>query len=200
LLQSSGGAAETDLRLAILNVPGIQDVVFERQAGTYTAFIYGISPAVPPSLLQMVQAQINATTAWPLTGTAVSPDLIGISFATTLTFVAGATPSEQQTAIANATTAAQNYINNLATGQEFVNQSAGRADAQHQVPPRRVHIKLRAPGREASQKLSWITSGALRAVAVPIRFSFLLGASSMMRDSARHLSPPRRTNTKVVDV
>ena len=120
MLQSSGGAAETDLRLAILNVPGIQDVVFERQAGTYTAFIYGISPAVPPSLLQMVQAQINATTAWPLTGTAVSPDLIGISFATTLTFVAGATPAEQQTAIANATTAAQNYINNLATGQEFV--------------------------------------------------------------------------------
>jgi hypothetical protein len=51
----------------------------------------------------MVQAQINATTAWPLTGTAVSPDLIGISFSTTVTFVTGATPAEQQTAIANAT-------------------------------------------------------------------------------------------------
>jgi uncharacterized phage protein gp47/JayE len=88
-LQSTGGAAEADLRLAILNVPGIQDVVFERQAGTYTAYVYGISPAVPPSLLQMVQAQIDATTAWPLTGTAVSPDLIGISFSTRVTFVAG---------------------------------------------------------------------------------------------------------------
>ena len=98
----TGGAAEADLRLAILNVPGIQDIVFERQAGTYTCFVYGISPAVPPSLLQMVQAQINATTAWPLTGTAVSPDLIGISLATTITFVNGATPAEQQTAIANA--------------------------------------------------------------------------------------------------
>src|ERR1700747_2489502 len=97
-LQSTGGAAEADLRLAILNVPGIQDVVFERQAGTYTAYVYGISPAVPPSLLQMVQAQIDATTAWPLTGTAVSPDLIGISFSTTVTFVAGATTAEQQTA------------------------------------------------------------------------------------------------------
>src|SRR6201984_3458004 len=97
-LQSTGGAAEADLRLAIHNVPGIQDVVFEREAGTYTCFVYGISPAVPPSLLQMVQAQINATTAWPLTGTAVSPDLIGISFSTTVTFVAGATTAEQQTA------------------------------------------------------------------------------------------------------
>jgi uncharacterized phage protein gp47/JayE len=101
-LQSTGGAAEADLRLAILNVPGIQDVVFERQAGTYTAFVYGISPAVPPSLLQMVQAQIDATTAWPLTGTAISPDLIGISFSTTVTLVAGATSAEQQTALANA--------------------------------------------------------------------------------------------------
>jgi hypothetical protein len=101
-LRSTGGAAEADLRLAILNVPGIQDVQFAREAGTYTACIYGISPAVPPSLLQMVQAQIDATTAWPLTGTAINPDLIGISFSTTVTFVAGATSAEQQTALANA--------------------------------------------------------------------------------------------------
>ncbi len=59
-------------------------------------------PAVPPSLLQMVQAQIDATTAWPLTGTAVNPDLIGISFSTTVTFVAGATAAEQQAALAKA--------------------------------------------------------------------------------------------------
>ena len=69
----------------------------------------------------MVQAQIDATTAWPLTGTAVSPDLIGISFSTTVTFVAGATPAEQQAAIANG--------------------------ASDQVPPRRVHINFHARGR-----------------------------------------------------
>ena len=101
-LQSTGGAAEADLRLAILNVPGIQDVQFEPEAGTYTCYVYGISAAVPPSLLQMVQAQINATTAWPLTGTAINPDLIGISFSTTVTFVAGATAAEQQAALAKA--------------------------------------------------------------------------------------------------
>lgn len=126
-LQSTGGAAEADLRLAILQVPGIQDVVFSRQAGTYLAYIYAISPAVPPSLLQMVQSQINDTTAWPLTGTAVSPDLIGISLATPVTFASNINSSEQQTAIDAATAAAQNYIDNLATGQEFVINAAADA-------------------------------------------------------------------------
>jgi hypothetical protein len=46
--------------------------------------------------------------------------LVGISFSTTLTFVSSANSSDQQNAIANAMSAAQNYINNLAMGQEFV--------------------------------------------------------------------------------
>ena len=53
-------------------------------------------------------------------GTAVSPSLIGISFATTLSFVSTASALDQQSALANAQTAAQNYINNLAKGQQFV--------------------------------------------------------------------------------
>ncbi len=83
-LHSQGGAEEPALRLAILQVPGVQDVDFERQAGTFTAYVYGISPVVPPSLLQLVQAQIDDRVAYPLTGLAVAPDLIGISLATTI--------------------------------------------------------------------------------------------------------------------
>lgn len=119
-LSSKNGAAEADLRLAILNVPGLQDVVFERQAGTYICYVYAVSPTVPTSTLQMVQAQMNTATAWPIVGTAVQPDLIGISLSTTVTFVAGATASQQQAAIANAQAAAENYINNLAIGQTLV--------------------------------------------------------------------------------
>ena len=129
-LQSTGGAAETDLRLAILNVPGIQDVVFEREAGTYTCYVYGISPAVPPSLLQLVQAQINATTAWPLTGTAVSPDLIGISFSTTVTFVAGATSAEQQAAIAAAVSARARITTRSLPGARIQLSARGRRPHQ----------------------------------------------------------------------
>lgn len=119
-LQSKGGAAEADLRLAILTVPGIQDVVFARQAGTYIAYIYGVSQVASPALLQACQTQLNNVTAFPLVGTAVAPDLVGISLSTTLTFIAGATSAEQQNAIAAASSAAANYINNLATGATFV--------------------------------------------------------------------------------
>jgi Baseplate J-like protein len=86
-LQSRGGAAEVDLRLSVLNVPGIQDVAFQRQASSYTAYVYGISPVVPPSLLSLVQAALDERTAYPLVGTAVAPDLVGISLSTTATFV-----------------------------------------------------------------------------------------------------------------
>lgn len=119
-LQSKGGAAEADLRLAILIVPGIQDVVFQRQSGTYLAYIYGVSQVSSPSLLQACQTQLNNTTAFPLIGTAISPDLVGISLATTLTFLAGATAAEQQTAVAAATAAASDYINNLGIGVTLV--------------------------------------------------------------------------------
>ena len=47
-LQSSGGAAEADLRFALLTLPGIQDLDFVRQAGTFLCYVYGISPVVPP--------------------------------------------------------------------------------------------------------------------------------------------------------
>lgn len=124
-LQSKGGAAEGDLRLAILTVPGIQDVVFLRQAGTYTAYIYAVSQVASPGLLQACQTQLNNVTAFPLVGLAVAPDLVGISFATTLTFVAGSTPSQQQSAISSATSAASTYINNLTlTGTLVINEIA----------------------------------------------------------------------------
>lgn len=71
-LQSKGGSAEGDLRLAILQIPGVQDIDFERQAGTYNAYVYGVAPTVPASLLQLVQEQIDQRTAYPLVGLAIA--------------------------------------------------------------------------------------------------------------------------------
>ncbi len=48
-LSSQTGCSEADLRAALLKVPGIQDVVFERLSGTYNVYVYGISPDIPPS-------------------------------------------------------------------------------------------------------------------------------------------------------
>lgn len=119
-LQSTGGNGEVDLRSAILQIPGIQDIVFNPLAGTYQVYVYGIAPQVPPSLLALVQTAINENTAYPLTGLAIVPDLVGISLATTLTLQAGLGSADQTAVISNAQTAAANYINNLTVGQEFI--------------------------------------------------------------------------------
>lgn len=119
-LQSTGGNGQVDLRTAILQIPGIQDIVFNPLAGTFEVFVYGISPVVAPSLLQLVQTTIDQSTAYPLNGLAVVPDLVGISLSTTLTLQPGLSSVDQTTVINNAQTAAANYINNLTVGQEFV--------------------------------------------------------------------------------
>lgn len=119
-LQSPTGNTEGNIRLAVLQVPGIQDLDFEWQAGTFTTYVYGVSPVVSQNLLSMTQAAMDGATAFPLTGTAVAPDLIGISYATSITLAKGSTQTNQQNAIANAVNAGTTYINNLAMGQEFV--------------------------------------------------------------------------------
>ena len=119
-LQSKGGASQSDIQLALLEVPGVQDVSFAAQAGTFLVYIYGVTQVAAPSLLQACQTQINNIAAYPLVGTAVAPDLVGISLATTITFVSGATPAQQQNAVSAAVTAASNYINNLARNATLV--------------------------------------------------------------------------------
>ena len=44
---------------------------------------------VAPSLLQLANDRINQRAAFPITGTALSPDLVGISLATTVSLTRG---------------------------------------------------------------------------------------------------------------
>ena len=83
-LSSQTGCSEPDIRSELLKIPGIQDVVFERLSGTYNVYVYGISPDLPQSLIDMVQSVVDRLTAYPLTGTALAPDRVGISLATTV--------------------------------------------------------------------------------------------------------------------
>ena len=119
-IQGQGGANEAALRLLLLQIPGIQDVVFETLAGTFLVYVYGVSPSVPASLLQTVQSTLDDNVAYPMLGQALTPDLVGISLTTTVQFVTGVSPVDQATDLATATTAASNYISNLAIGQELV--------------------------------------------------------------------------------
>jgi hypothetical protein len=114
------GANQAALTFQILQVPGIQNVVFVPLAGTYQVYVYAITTNTSDSLLQNVQQVLDTYSAYPLIGTAIAPDLVGISLDTTVTFVVGASLDDQNTALANATSAAESYIDNLKIGQEFV--------------------------------------------------------------------------------
>lgn len=126
-ITSRAGANQAALQFAILQVPGVQNVVFVPEAGTFTVYVYGIAPQVPPSLLQLVQTAISNTAAFPLTGLAVAPNLVGISLQTTVTFVAGVSSANQASILQNAIAAAQNYINNLPIGATMVINSLAAA-------------------------------------------------------------------------
>lgn len=93
-------------------------MVFTSQAGSFYVYLYAVSPVVPPSLLQL--ANVTLTPAFPIQGIALSPDLVGISLSTTLSFTAGVSPADQPGIIATATSAAANYINNLPIGQPLI--------------------------------------------------------------------------------
>ena len=119
-LISQSSSNESALRFALLQVPGIQDVVFDPRAGTFTCYVYGITPVASASLLSTVQDAIDQNVAFPLTGVAVSPDLVGITLATTITMVAGSSQTDGNTAAGQAIAAAQVYINNLGTGNPLI--------------------------------------------------------------------------------
>ena len=55
-----------------------------------------------------------------LTGTALNPDLVGISLETTISTIAGASQTDKDTAVAQAIAAAADYVNNLAIGAPLV--------------------------------------------------------------------------------
>ena len=82
---------------------------------------------VPPSLLSLADQRINDRAAFPITGTALSPDLVGISLATTVILAAGVSSAEADIVTATAANAAETYINNLGIGSPLViNEVADR--------------------------------------------------------------------------
>jgi hypothetical protein len=119
-LIGQSGSNESALRFALLQLPGIQDVVFDRKAGTFSCYIYAVTPVAAASLLSMAQETLDQTVAFPLTGLALNPDLVGVTVATTLTLVAGSSQTDRDTAASQTAAAAQDYINNLRVGQPLI--------------------------------------------------------------------------------
>ena len=133
-IQSQNGANEAALRFELLQIPGIQDIVFNRYAGTFDCYVYSVAPQTASSLLDLVQQTLNDKVAFPLTGNALAPDLVGFSLSTTLSLSSGLSATDQDVIVGAAVAAAQDYIDNLRIGETLViNEIADRirnADAR----------------------------------------------------------------------
>jgi hypothetical protein len=94
--------------------------VFDRRAGTFQCYVYAITTVASASVLRMVQDTIDQTVAFPLTGTAVNPDIVGITLATSISVTSGSTQTVRDTAAGQAVTAVQSYLNNLPVGSNLI--------------------------------------------------------------------------------
>jgi uncharacterized phage protein gp47/JayE len=150
-LASQSGANEAAIRFEILQVPGIQDIVFEAHAGTFDVYVYGIATQISANLLDAVQQKISTKVAFPLTGNALSPDLVGVSLSTTVSLGSSVSVTDQSIILANAANAAQDYINNLGIGNPLViNQIATvMRNADSRI------IDIGQPNRQILQILIW---------------------------------------------
>jgi hypothetical protein len=114
------------LRFQLLQLPGIQDVVFETSAGSFSVYLYAISPVVPVSLVQLANTLLSTAVAFPIQASVLSPDLVGISLSTTLSFTPGTTPADQAVVLASATAAAADYITTWPSGHRSSSTNSAR--------------------------------------------------------------------------
>jgi hypothetical protein len=150
-LISPNGVNEIALRFELLQVPGLRDVVFDRRAGMFYCYVYAITPVASASVLSLVQDRIEEKAVFPITGTALNPDLVGVTLATTLTITAGASQTDREVAAAQARQAAEDYVNNLKVGEQLViNEIADRMrDASERI------LDVGAPNRQIEEIYIW---------------------------------------------
>jgi uncharacterized phage protein gp47/JayE len=119
-LSTQSSVNEAALRFQLLQLPGIQDVVFVPHAGYFYVYLYGITPTVSSQIVTQAQNTLSEYVTYPIVGTCLVPDLVGISLATNIRLTPGTLPAEKDVVAGIARSAAENYINNLGIGEELV--------------------------------------------------------------------------------
>lgn len=150
-IRSQNGANEAALRFELLRLPGIQDVVFEAEAGKYNVYVYSISPVVSTSVLSSVQEVLNQKSAFPIYGVALAPDLVGVSLVTTIRLSTSISVADQNILVSQAQNAVERYVNNLQINEPLVlNEIADRIrNADSRI------IDVGQPNRPLDEVLIW---------------------------------------------
>lgn len=126
-LKSQNNVNESALRFQLLQVPGVQDVVFTPYSGGFYVYLYSISPSVSSDVLNVAQRFVNENIAFPINATVLSPDLVGVSLSTTVKVKPMTSSSEGASIATNARAAASQYISNLRVGETLYINSVAAA-------------------------------------------------------------------------
>lgn len=113
----------TAVRLAALSVPGVADILIDRYArgiGTFDVVIRSIAPSVSTSLLSAVQAAIESVEAVGDRGIARAPEEVGLEIRYTLIYRENIPADEKALIEISTTNAVEDYVNNLAIGEDFI--------------------------------------------------------------------------------
>jgi uncharacterized phage protein gp47/JayE len=116
-------ANETAVRLALLVVPGVSDVILRKYArgiGTFDYIIQTVVPNTPTPIIDACQEAIARVQAEGINGRALAPRLTGMSFQISITWRSDATTEDRNSIKRNIAVAIQDYVNNLAVGEEFI--------------------------------------------------------------------------------
>lgn len=111
------------VRLAVLQVPGVADLVvesFPRGLGTFDVTIKSVSPVVPAGLISAVEEAIEKVAALGVLPLVKAPVEVGVSMTMTLRLTKVLGGDEKDMIISNVQDNVANYINNLDIGEELV--------------------------------------------------------------------------------
>lgn len=118
ILQASN---ELAIRMAVLNVPGVQDckmTKFTHGTGSFTVFLVTENSVVSDSIIDKVTEEIEKTVAYGTKFDVTAPDYVPVTLGVKLIFKNGVSGSD--TIINQAKTAVTNYINSKSLGESIV--------------------------------------------------------------------------------
>ncbi len=113
----------TSIRLAILNVPGVADLVvlpYFRGIGTFDVLIKAVTPTVPAGLLSAANEAVLKVVAHGIVPSVRAPVEVGVSLTGKLTFKKRMTASEETNILNAVTSNTTDYINSLDIDEDMV--------------------------------------------------------------------------------
>lgn len=150
-LTSPSSVTENGIRFALLQLPGVQDIVFKPEPGRVTCYLYSIAVYPDPGLLDQAQSVLDEHLAFPLHGRVVAPEVVGISLHTTIRVSGSVTAAEKDVIVGNAVSAVREYVNNLGIRETlYINRIA---EVILNADPRIVDIG--APNRQIQGIYIW---------------------------------------------